>query len=68
MFATPSVPRASASVASLVMLAGLALIYWSLTGLGVLVANSESGEASRQLPSGNTVTDTDTGRIVSGNW
>lgn len=41
MTAVPSVPRASASVAALIMLAGLALVYWSLTGLGVFVAQGD---------------------------
>lgn len=42
---TAGVPRASASVAALVMLAGLALIYWSLTGLGVLVVQDAAPDA-----------------------
>lgn len=55
---TPTVPRASASVAALVMLAGLALVYWSLTELGVWVAK---GSASGDDP----VT---SGRVRGGSW
>lgn len=35
---TPAIP---ASVAAFVMLAGLALIYWALTGLGALKENTD---------------------------
>lgn len=50
MIATPSVPRSSASVAALIMLAGLGLVYWSLTGLGVLVPQTSSGTAAPAAP------------------
>lgn len=42
----PRPPAIPASLAALVMLGGLALVYWSLTGLGLLKASSVAPAAT----------------------